>query len=134
MNIKTFLLVMLFANLAVVSTSSLAKEEPLFSPAKQFVQMEGENLYRALCQGCHMPQGQGAVGAGQYPALANNPKLVTPHYAVFMVSKGQGGMPGFSDMLTNAQIAEVVNYVRTHFGNDHKDNISAKDVAPFTNQ
>jgi hypothetical protein len=31
--------------------------------------------------------------------------------------------------LTDEQIAAVVNYVRTHFGNDFKDPTTAKEVA-----
>src|SRR5580700_8800332 len=32
-------------------------------------------IYRTVCQSCHMAAAQGAVGAGAYPALANDPKL-----------------------------------------------------------
>ena len=45
--------------------------------------------------------------------------------------KGKGGMPYFSDSLTPAQIADVTNYIRTHFGNAYKDTVTAADVAPF---
>jgi mono/diheme cytochrome c family protein len=31
-------------------------------------------------------------------------------------------------MMSDAQIAAVVNYVRTHFGNGHRDAVSAEDV------
>ena len=30
----------------------------------------GEAIYKGVCQGCHMPDAKGAVGAGAYPALA----------------------------------------------------------------
>ncbi|MEG3767125.1 cytochrome c [Alteromonas sp. 14N.309.X.WAT.G.H12] len=133
MNIKRFVSATIVMCSAMVCAQVSAKEEPIFSPTRVFVQQEGEHIYRALCQGCHMPNGEGAVGAGQYPALAKNPKLVTPHYAIFMVSKGQGGMPAFNQMLTDEQIAEVVNFVRASFGNNHTDKITAKDVAPFSN-
>ena len=36
----------------------------------------GEAVYSTICQGCHMPGGTGAEGAGHYPKLAGNPALV----------------------------------------------------------
>jgi mono/diheme cytochrome c family protein len=32
-------------------------------------------------------------------------------------------------MMSDAQVADVVNYVRTHFGNSYDDAVSAADVA-----
>jgi mono/diheme cytochrome c family protein len=46
-----------------------------------------------------------------------------------MVENGHGGMPWFNGVLSDAQVAAVINYVRTHFGNDYKDSITAADVA-----
>jgi len=37
----------------------------------------GQAIYTNVCQGCHMPDAKGAVGAGMYPALAKNEKLET---------------------------------------------------------
>ena len=31
--------------------------------------------------------------------------------------------------LSDAQIADVINYIRTHFGNQYPDRISAEEVA-----
>jgi mono/diheme cytochrome c family protein len=99
-----------------------------FSHPFRFLQRDGEVIYRTVCQGCHMPDGQGAVGAGSYPALANNVKLESGGYPVLLVVHGQRAMPPFGDLLDDDQIAAVVNYVRSHFGNDYKDTISAADV------
>jgi mono/diheme cytochrome c family protein len=78
----------------------------------------GEAVYNALCAGCHMPDGQGAVGAGAYPALADNELLAAPSYPINLVIYGQGAMPPFGGLLDDGQVADVVNYVRSHFGND----------------
>ncbi len=94
----------------------------------RFGQKDGESLYRAVCQSCHMPEGQGAVGAGMYPALAGNPKLAASRYPAYNVLNGRKGMPGFKNMLDDEQIAAVTNYVRTHLGNNYKDAITAADV------
>src|SRR5271156_4226113 len=55
----------------------------------------GEALYSHICQGCHMPGGQGAVGAGHYPKLAGDPALVSWQYVAMTVLNGKNGMPGF---------------------------------------
>ena len=78
----------------------------------------GEAVYNSLCAGCHMPDGAGAIGAGAYPALADNELLAAPSYPINLVLYGQGAMPPFGGLLDDRQIAVVVNYVRSHFGND----------------
>jgi mono/diheme cytochrome c family protein len=75
-----------------------------------------------------MPGGVGAAGAGAYPALANNPKLASGGYPLSLVINGRKGMPPFGNMLNDQQVAAVVNYVRTHFGNDYRDEVTAADA------
>lgn len=96
--------------------------------AAAFPQRDGQGLYQAICQGCHMPDGKGAIGAGAYPALADNPHLANAAYPAYLVIYGQKAMPGFGGFLDDAQVAAMVNYVRTHFSNDYKDKVSADDV------
>ena len=101
-----------------------------FGDPKKLTQTDGETIYRAICAACHMPQGQGAVGAGKYPALAGNEMLMGADYPVNVVIHGQKGMPPLGDYLDDAQIAAVVNYVRTHFGNSYtEDPATAETVA-----
>jgi len=99
-----------------------------FSSGYRFVQMTGEELFASVCQGCHMPSGLGAAGAGSYPSLVRNPNLEAAGYPTLLVVKGRRAMPGFGDMMTDGQVAAVVNYVRTHFGNNYRDSVTAKDV------
>lgn len=99
------------------------------SSAFRFPQKDGEGLYRAVCQGCHMPDGRGAVGAGAYPALADNTRLEDGSYPAFMIVNGQKAMPGFGDNLSDEQVAALVNYIRTSFGNNYTAAYSATDVA-----
>ena len=94
-----------------------------------FIQTDGAALYRAICQGCHMPDARGAKGAGEYPALAANPRLATAVYPAAMVLAGRRAMPAFGGSLSDEQIAEVVNYVRSHFDNRYADTITPEDVA-----
>jgi mono/diheme cytochrome c family protein len=93
-----------------------------------YPQQSGEALYRAICQGCHMADAKGAIGAGSYPALAHNPRLQSRGYVLSVVANGSKAMPRFAGSLTEVQIAAVVNYVRTHFGNRYADNATAGDV------
>ncbi|MBR0870718.1 cytochrome c [Bradyrhizobium tropiciagri] len=99
-----------------------------FSDGYRFVEMTGEELFANVCQGCHMPDASGASGAGNYPSLAANKNLESGGYPVFLVVNGRRGMPAFGDMMTDGQVAAVVNYLRTHFGNDYQDAVSARDV------
>ena len=94
-------------------------------------QLTGEQVYAHICQGCHMPNGQGATGAGRYPALAHNAKLASAAYPAAMVINGRNNMPAFGPLLTDAQVAGVVNYVRTHFDNAYTDPLKPDDVAVF---
>ncbi|TWT14065.1 cytochrome c [Reyranella sp. CPCC 100927] len=119
----SFLVAALAASGAVAQSS-----DGTFSSNQRFVPKDGEVLFRSICQGCHMPDAKGAVGAGKYPALAKNEKLEASGYPVFIVLNGLQGMPGFGMYLDDEQVAAVINYVRTHFGNDYKDKITADDV------
>jgi mono/diheme cytochrome c family protein len=93
-----------------------------------FTETSGEDLYANVCQACHMPDGKGAIGAGTYPSLAGDQKLEAAGYPIHAVVKGRHGMPPVGYMMTDDQVAAVVNYVRTHFGNDYRDAVTAADV------
>jgi len=94
----------------------------------RFAETAGEELFASACQACHMPDGKGAVGAGTYPSLAQDSKLEAGGYPVYVVVRGQRAMPPVGAMMSDAQVAAVVNYVRTHFGNQYSDAVSADDV------
>jgi mono/diheme cytochrome c family protein len=93
-----------------------------------FPQQDGAALFQAICQGCHMPNAEGAIGAGAYPPLAHNKKLASALYPIYVVVKGRKDMPPLASYLSDAQIAMVVTYVRTHFGNHYADAISPEMV------
>ena len=116
--------------LAVVATAAAAQEgQRTFSSGYRFVEMSGEELYNNVCRGCHMADGKGASGAGTYPSLVANPNLAQAGYPVTLVVRGRRAMPPFGDMMNDAQVAAVVNYLRTHFGNDYSDAVAAQDVS-----
>jgi mono/diheme cytochrome c family protein len=114
--------------LALSPFAAHAQSAVHFSPAFRFTEQSGEQLFANVCQGCHMPDGKGAVGAGIYPSLAGNKNLEAGGYPVYVVVRGQRAMPAFGAMMSDDQVAAVVNYLRTHFGNDYKDAVTAQDV------
>jgi mono/diheme cytochrome c family protein len=96
-----------------------------------FALQGGEAIYSGVCQGCHMADAKGASGAGIYPALAGNPALASAKYIAGIIIKGRKGMPALGDNFTDQQIADVVNYVRSHFGNHYQGAMTAADVQPL---
>ena len=101
--------------------------------------MDGQQIYQHICQGCHMADGGGAVGAGNYPALSKDPTLASRQYMALTLLMGRRNMPAFGAkhaigfggppvVLSEAQIAAVINYVRTNFGNHYTDSITAAEV------
>jgi mono/diheme cytochrome c family protein len=101
---------------------------------------DGEQVYAHICQGCHMPDGKGAVGAGYYPAFAGNPNMASAQFMALTILHGRRNMPSFAEVedsgiefwlrvtLNDEQVANVVNYIRSHFGNAHGDTLTAADV------
>ena len=127
---RLHLLLALAASLfgAAHTSAQSQQADPQFSNPMRFMPQTGEALYADVCQGCHMPGGVGAVGAGSYPALAKNPKLAVAGYVLSMVINGRKGMPPFGGQLTDQQVAAVVTYVRTHFGNEFSDEVTAAEA------
>lgn len=131
---KLTMLALMLGSYAFASFPAIAGT-PTVSESSSFEQKTGEDLYNSICQGCHMEGGKGvSTGAGFYPALAENAKLAAPGYPIYVLVNGLGGMPSFKHYLTDEQIVEVVNYVRTHFGNDYQEKASLDDVKAMTNR
>ncbi len=133
---KRLAMLLLAAGLA----GAAAADDSAFTSSAGLGSAGGAEIYTHICQGCHMPEGRGAVGAGHYPKLAGDPALVSWQYVAITVLNGKNGMPAFglpADQvmetrtvhLSDAQIADVVNYVRSSFGNRRKDKIGAGQVA-----
>jgi mono/diheme cytochrome c family protein len=127
------------APLLLIALSANA-DSPLFTSRANVRSLNGEQIYDHICQGCHMPGGQGAVGAGFYPKLAANKKFVSWAFVALTVLDGRNGMPPFGfpvgtamnsgpAHLSDAQIAAVVNYVRSHFGNGYKAEVTADQIS-----
>ena len=117
-----------FASLVILAAPAAIAQDSSFSDPSHYSGKTGDEIYRAICQGCHMPDGEGAVGAGKYPALAENENLEAAVYPIYLIIHGQKAMPPFGEVLDDGQIAAVVDYVRTHFGNTYTDPVTLDDV------
>jgi len=133
-------IVMLLLIAAAAAAAGAYADDAAFTSHAGVGSMTGAEIYDHICAGCHMPGAQGAVGAGAYPKLAANQKLVSWQYVALTVLNGRNGMPPFglpadqvmqtrAAFLSDAQIADVVNYVRSHFDNKYPADVTAKQVA-----
>ncbi|MCK0104896.1 cytochrome c [Marinobacter sp. S0848L] len=100
--------------------------------------LNGAELYNEYCSTCHGQNGDGFEGVT--PALASNPTVVSrnPSSAIRVVLNGtttpvsgpghtQRIMPGYGWQLNNDQIANLLTFMRTRWGNDAPP-VSAEDV------
>jgi mono/diheme cytochrome c family protein len=76
----------------------------------------GKSLFEQNCAACHQADGKGIPGA--FPNLAGNAYVQgDPKAVAGTVLNGRGGMPTFRAELSRAQIAEILTYVRSAWGN-----------------
>jgi cytochrome c6 len=88
----------------------------LATAGSALAQSGGATLFAENCAACHQPKGEGVAGA--FPALVGNKFLLSdPKNPAYVVTHGRGGMPNFSEDLSDAQIATVLSYVRSAWGN-----------------
>lgn len=111
-----------------LAAPAFADEAAPLSRGRAFEERGGEAIYSRVCAACHQPGGQGAEGAGVYPALAADPALASSGYVVAVLLGGLKGMPALGAMMGDQQVADIVNYVRSHFGNSYGDAVTAGDV------
>lgn len=107
------------------SSPAPSSEARLVSPEKMEV---GRKVYVAQCAVCHGSEGRGQPP--EYPPLAGNQSLTmnTPVNPIRMVLNGgyppgtfknprPHGMPPFSHILNDEEVAAVVTYIRVAWGN-----------------
>ncbi|KAF0810853.1 cytochrome c [Alcanivorax sp. S71-1-4] len=101
--------------------------------------LNGGELYSEYCATCHRDNGAGYPGVT--PALSGNPTVLADHsssairvilYGARSPDTGAGNtqyaMPGYGWQLSDTQIAALVNYLNTRWGNQG-DAVNEKDVA-----
>lgn len=80
-------------------------------------QAPGADTYKAKCQSCHAADGSGNTPAGKAMKAVpfNSPDIVKASDADLIAdtTNGKGKMPAYKGKLTDAQIKDVVAYIRT---------------------
>ena len=108
---------------AIPAVNKVAAKSSAAAPKGAFEQ--GRQVYNNICSACHQANGQGLPGV--FPPLAQSDYLMQGDQAVRVLLQGlsgpvtvngkqyQGVMPQFP--LTDQDIASVLSFVRTSFGN-----------------
>jgi mono/diheme cytochrome c family protein len=82
-----------------------------------FAQNSGADTYKSKCQMCHAADGSGNTPAGKSSKVVpfSSPDIVSKSDAdlVAITKNGKGKMPAYTGKLTDAQITDVVAYIRT---------------------
>ncbi|WP_143749479.1 c-type cytochrome, partial [Caballeronia arvi] len=99
----------------------------------------GTGIFLSFCAKCHGPDGMGKPN--KYPRLAGNPTVLAPDVTslVRLVVEGGGAprtergpqpekMPAFGPKLTSEEIAHVLTFVRSMWGNEAAP-VTSRDVA-----
>ena len=92
-------------NLVTVAASLIAVS--MSTPV--FAQTSGATIYKAKCQMCHLADGTGNKGM-KVPAFT-----ATASAAGFIAAtkNGKGKMPAYAGKLSDADISDVVAYIKT---------------------
>jgi cytochrome c6 len=85
--------------------------------APVFAQSAGADTYKSKCAMCHGPDGTAATPMGKMmkipsfkdPAVAKDSEATL----IAITKNGKGKMPAYNGKLTDAQIKEVVSFIRT---------------------
>ena len=132
------------ADLNAMATYLLDSPPPLDVPAPQKLSPLPADVYKRAakayvdnCAGCHDAHGTGV--ANSVPPLAGNPAVTTvePYNVIMAVLEGlpaggsYGAMPSFAGRLSDEQIAELTNYVRTSWGNQAAPNATAEMIGAW---
>lgn len=85
----------------------------------------GKTLFTELCSHCHGDNAEGltAEKTGLEKNTGNLYKRLTSHSGgdfFWKIKKGKGEMPSFSNELTENQIWDIINYIRS-IGNQNKE-------------
>jgi len=122
------------------SLPSVPAEPGVQNGGSQASLARGSMIYAQQCSLCHQVDGKGVPR--MFPPLAGDPILASHDPTSLMnivlngavlppntVAPSAVEMPAYRDKLSDAQIADVVNYVRSHWGNQAPSNATEAAVA-----
>ena len=106
-----------------------AAQTPFLSKGWTFDEPDGASLYAHVCAAFHGAAGEGMTGAGSYPALSGDPRLASTDYLIAVLLGGQHAMPALGRAMSDAQLADLVNYVRQTIAGASGDPATPERVA-----
>nr|WP_226663925.1 cytochrome c oxidase subunit II [Microbulbifer aggregans] len=96
----------------------------------------GEKVYNSTCVACHQANGQGVPGA--FPAIAGSKVATGPmdgHLSMVVNGSSKNpAMQAFGAQLSEVDIAAVITYQRSAFGNNMGDTVQPIDILNFKNK
>ena len=88
-----------------------------FIAGPAFAQAPGADTYKTKCAMCHGPDGLAATPVAKMKKVLSfkDPTMLKASDAQFIAStkNGKGTMKGYNGILTDAQIKNVIAYIRT---------------------
>lgn len=120
-------------------------EEPEAEEPEEATVRTGEEVYTQVCQSCHMANGEGLSKV--YPPLAGSKwPMMAPDVSIRIVLHGLMGeievngekynnvMAPWGAVLNDQEVANVLNYVRSSWGNTGAEEITVEMVAELRAQ
>ena len=84
--------------------------------AAGFAQNGGKNIFASKCALCHGPDGRGNTSIGKSLKVADlhsaDAQKLSDADLKTVISNGKNKMPPFKGKLTDAQISDVISYIR----------------------
>ncbi|MGD9928529.1 MAG: cytochrome c [Mangrovibacterium sp.] len=126
-----------------LETSALAKKHGAeIDVSAKSLPHPGEKVYKQYCQVCHQANGAGVSGV--FPPLTPNKYIADKTLLIELVLHGMTGeievdgekynsLMAPHDHLTDLELANVISYVRSNFGNK-LDPVTAEEVAAVRNK
>jgi mono/diheme cytochrome c family protein len=121
---RSFKLALLLAFAIAGAAALRSTTEAQVAAAAAPMALSGAQIFAAKCATCHQASGQ---GGGMFPALAGDKNVTAadPSGIIATVLHGRNLMPSWKGQLTAANVAAVLTYVRSSWGNS---------AAPVTDQ
>jgi mono/diheme cytochrome c family protein len=133
----SIMFMLLGAGVACITSQALLAAAAVQVPAQTQAQ-RGKKIYEQTCMPCHQADGSGVPGMNP-PLLKSAYVGGAPNKLIGIVLNGlndgvviagdtySNPMPPFSTVLKDSEIADVLSYLRNHFGN-HAAPISVAQV------
>jgi mono/diheme cytochrome c family protein len=122
---------------------SLGAKQTVAATRTGHIERSGAGIYLSYCAECHGDQAQGMPQ--KYPKLAGNPSVLSTDTTSLIRLMIEGGnspdtqrgpprknMPAYAGTLTNTEIAQVLTFIRTTWGNSASP-VTTRDVIQLRN-